>query len=70
MQAPEQADTLNIGGFSDAVFEIMAEFARGTLAPEHWLAKVEALDLAAEATGESEKNEETVTEPAEPAKEE
>ena len=30
-QAPERADVMNIGGFSDSVFEVIAAFADGTL---------------------------------------
>jgi len=42
-QAREQADILNVGGFSDAVFEIMATFARGELGAGHWVGEIEAL---------------------------
>jgi 60 kDa SS-A/Ro ribonucleoprotein len=44
-QIPEQADVLNIGGFSDQVFEIVAAFANGSLDAGHWVAKIEALQL-------------------------
>jgi 60 kDa SS-A/Ro ribonucleoprotein len=36
-QAPERADVMNIGGFSDSVFEIIASFADGTLRADHWV---------------------------------
>ena len=36
-QAAEREDILNVGGFSDAVFEIVADFAAGRLAPGHWV---------------------------------
>ncbi|RYD31044.1 MAG: RNA-binding protein, partial [Verrucomicrobiaceae bacterium] len=36
-QAKERADILNIGGFSDQVFEIIAAFASGKLHPDHWV---------------------------------
>ena len=32
-QAPERKDILNIGGFSDSVFDLIAAFAGGTVAP-------------------------------------
>ena len=35
-QAAERADVLNVGGFSDAVFEVIAAFAAGTLGTDHW----------------------------------
>lgn len=41
-QAQERADILNIGGFSDSVFDIIAKFSRGQLAPDHWVAEIEA----------------------------
>lgn len=34
-QAKERADILNIGGFSDQVFKLIAAFADGTLHPDH-----------------------------------
>lgn len=34
-QAAERPDILNIGGFSDDIFRIIADFAQGTLGPEH-----------------------------------
>lgn len=36
---------LNIGGFSDAVFEVIAAFANGESGPEAWLQKIEAIEL-------------------------
>lgn len=44
-QASERADVLNIGGFSDAVFEIVASFAAGTLGPDHWVGEIEKIAL-------------------------
>ena len=32
-QAPDRGDILNIGGFSDAVFSVIAEFANGSSRP-------------------------------------
>lgn len=44
-QAPGRADILNIGGFSDAVFEVLTRFARGEHAGEHWVAAIEAVEV-------------------------
>jgi 60 kDa SS-A/Ro ribonucleoprotein len=45
-QALERADILNVGGFSDAVFEMIARFTQGTLDPEHWVGEIEKITLA------------------------
>jgi len=42
-QAVERADILNIGGFADSVFEVIARFAAGELEAEHWVRVIEAL---------------------------
>jgi 60 kDa SS-A/Ro ribonucleoprotein len=44
-QAKERADILNIGGFSDAVFGVVARFVVGSLAADHWVGEIEAIDL-------------------------
>jgi 60 kDa SS-A/Ro ribonucleoprotein len=44
-QAAERDDVLNIGGFSDEVFNVISEFAHGTLAEEHWLGVIERIEL-------------------------
>ena len=44
-QAAERQDILNIGGFSDAVFQIIASFAAGELHPDHWVGLIEAIEL-------------------------
>lgn len=44
-QASEQVDVLNIGGFSDDVFKIIAAFAAGQLSAAHWLGEIEAVAL-------------------------
>ncbi len=44
-QAAERADILNIGGFSDTVFPLVADFARGELSPGHWVAEIEKVQL-------------------------
>jgi len=42
-QAAERADILNIGGFSDQVFEVISAFASGQLEADHWTARIEAV---------------------------
>ncbi|WP_295455784.1 RNA-binding protein [uncultured Thiodictyon sp.] len=44
-QALSRADILNIGGFSDAVFEVLGRFARGEHDGEHWVAAIEAVEV-------------------------
>ncbi len=44
-QAAERADVLNVGGFSDEVFEVVARFASGELGADHWIERVEAVEL-------------------------
>jgi 60 kDa SS-A/Ro ribonucleoprotein len=45
VQAAEDADVLNVGGFSDAVFDILAAFAAGQLAAGHWVGEIESIAL-------------------------
>ncbi|MFC4313622.1 RNA-binding protein [Steroidobacter flavus] len=40
-QALERADVLNVGGFSDEVFNVVNAFAAGKLSAGHWTAKIE-----------------------------
>lgn len=47
-QAAERHDILNVGGFSDAVFTMVANFAAGTLDAEHWVGEIEKVPLAAQ----------------------
>jgi 60 kDa SS-A/Ro ribonucleoprotein len=42
-QAPERDDILNIGGFSDQVFDVISAFVSGRLDPEHWIGGIEAI---------------------------
>ena len=42
-QAIEREDVLNIGGFSDDVFKIIAAFAAGQLGAGHWVGEIEAI---------------------------
>ena len=41
VQAKERRDILNIGGFSDQVFDVIAEFADGNLNADHWIGVIE-----------------------------
>ncbi|MFV0297470.1 MAG: RNA-binding protein [Hyphomicrobiaceae bacterium] len=43
-QTPERDDILNVAGFSDAVFEIVAQFAQGRLGSEHWVGEIEKVE--------------------------
>jgi 60 kDa SS-A/Ro ribonucleoprotein len=42
-QATERADILNIGGFSDQVFDVIRAFASGELEADHWVGRVSAV---------------------------
>ena len=44
-QAMEREDILNVGGFSDAVFEMVAAFASGRLNGNQWVDAIEAIEL-------------------------
>lgn len=44
-QAIERPDVLNVGGFSDEVFEVVARFADGTLGAHHWAGRIEAIEI-------------------------
>jgi 60 kDa SS-A/Ro ribonucleoprotein len=44
-QAAEREDILNIGGFSDEVFEVLKAFAAGELAPGHWVGVIDKIVL-------------------------
>ena len=44
-QAAEREDILNIGGFSDDVFKIIAAFAAGQLDAEHWVGEIQSIAL-------------------------
>ncbi len=43
--AHERPDVLNIGGFSDQVFELIAAFAQDRLGPDHWVGEIEKVKL-------------------------
>lgn len=44
-QAQTREDVLNIGGFSDAVFDQIAAFAKGQTNPDHWVGEIEKIDV-------------------------
>ena len=44
-QAAERKDILNVGGFSDQVFELIAAFATGGLNAAHWVDVIEKVEL-------------------------
>jgi 60 kDa SS-A/Ro ribonucleoprotein len=44
-QAPDAPDILNVGGFSDAVFETIATFARGDMGADHWLTEINRIEV-------------------------
>ena len=43
VQAPDREDILNVGGFADQVFQVIAEFAAGRLQTGHWEQQIAAL---------------------------
>jgi 60 kDa SS-A/Ro ribonucleoprotein len=45
VQAAGSADVLNVGGFSDQVFEVVADFAAGRLGADHWVGVIEQIAL-------------------------
>lgn len=45
-QAVERADILNVGGFSDAVFTMLAKFSQGSTGADHWVNEIESISLA------------------------
>ena len=44
-QAQESSDILNIGGFSDACFDVIAAFAKGQGGAQHWVDAIQAVRL-------------------------
>ncbi|OGB23975.1 MAG: RNA-binding protein [Burkholderiales bacterium RIFCSPLOWO2_02_FULL_57_36] len=43
VQAVEREDVLNIGGFSDDVFKIVAAYAAGQLGAAHWVGEIQSI---------------------------
>lgn len=44
-QAVTREDILNIGGFSDAVFDVIASFAGGDVGVDHWVEEIERVTV-------------------------
>lgn len=44
-QALERTDVMNVGGFSDAVFDQIALFTEGKMGAEHWVGEIEAVEV-------------------------
>jgi 60 kDa SS-A/Ro ribonucleoprotein len=44
-QATEREDILNIGGFSDSVMDLLAQFAGGEMTTAHWVGEIENIAL-------------------------
>ncbi len=44
-QAPNRPDILNIGGFSDSVFEVISQFAAGRVGGDAFVTEIEAVAL-------------------------
>jgi 60 kDa SS-A/Ro ribonucleoprotein len=44
-QAAERDDVLNIGGFSDRIFEVVSEFVAGRLDADHWVGVIESVEM-------------------------
>jgi 60 kDa SS-A/Ro ribonucleoprotein len=45
VQAKERDDIVNVGGFSDQVFQMIADVARGGTTAGYWLQQIEAVEL-------------------------
>lgn len=43
-QAADRKDILNVGGFSDAVFDVLAQFASGQFGAGHWVDAIEQME--------------------------
>jgi 60 kDa SS-A/Ro ribonucleoprotein len=46
VQVLDRPDVLNLGGFSDHVFELVAEWAKSPQSSSYWVDEVEAVDLS------------------------
>ena len=44
-QADNQTDILNVGGFSDAVFDVIAQFVKGQNGAEYWTREIEKTEV-------------------------
>lgn len=48
-QAQDSPDILNVGGFGDAVFDVVAQFAAGSFGAGHWVQAIKRTRLAGDA---------------------
>lgn len=44
-QAREREDILNVGGFSDTVFDVIQAFASGNMNADHWVGEIEGVKI-------------------------
>ena len=44
-QMHERTDVLNVGGFSDSVFDVISLFAKGELHADHWVGAIKSVSL-------------------------
>ncbi|MCW8139372.1 MAG: RNA-binding protein [Planctomycetota bacterium] len=44
-QAPDRDDIVNVGGFSDHVFRLVADVVQGRLGPDRWVGEIAAVSL-------------------------
>jgi len=44
-QGQERADVMNVGGFSDAVFDQISLFAEGRMGPDNWVGEIDRITL-------------------------
>lgn len=51
-QTAEREDILNVGGFSDRVFDVIGKFADGSLTTDHWIGVIEQERIEARPGGE------------------
>lgn len=45
VQAQERQDVLNVGGFSDAVFDLVSAFVANAAGPQHWVDEINAVRI-------------------------
>ena len=45
VQFPERPEVLNLGGFSDDVFQLVADYAAGRMCTDHWVGEIEVIEL-------------------------
>lgn len=52
-QVKDRPDILQVGGFSDQVFGVIAGFMDGTSSPDYWVSKIQEIDLEKPASTEA-----------------